>query len=80
MQIMQPNHIRLLTYERGSGETHACGSNACAAAIAGIINGWLTSPVQVEFRYGSLHVEWDQEGKQVHMTGPATRVFSGDIP
>ena len=78
MQIMNGSHARLRTLERGAGETLACGSNACAAAIAGIINGWLQpSPVNIEFRYGSLLIEWEGEGKPVHMTGPATRVYSG---
>jgi len=79
MQIINPSHIKLRTFERGSGETHACGSNACAAAFTGLINGWLTSPVTVEFRYGSLLIERDETNKRLYMTGPASRVFEGDL-
>ncbi len=80
MQIINPDHIRLRTYERGTGETFACGSNACAAAVAGIANGWLNHRVNVEFRYGSLEIEWEgSQNKPIHMTGPASRVYSGKI-
>ncbi|TAK79398.1 MAG: diaminopimelate epimerase [Gammaproteobacteria bacterium] len=79
MQIITPHHIRLRTFERGAGETYACGSNACAAVAAGIAHGWLKSHVQVEFQHGSLHIEWEGEGKPIHMTGPATKVFDGVV-
>jgi diaminopimelate epimerase len=79
MQIINPNHVRLRTIERGSGETHACGSNACAAALTGIKNGWLQSPVKVEFHYGELLIDWDDTKHLIHMTGPAARVFSGNL-
>lgn len=79
MQIINPNHVRLRTIERGSGETHACGSNACAAAIIGIKNGLLQSPVTVQFLYGALLITWDEKNNVLHMTGPATRVFSGVV-
>lgn len=79
MEIINRKHIRLRTFERGVGETFACGSNACAAAVAGIANGWLEEQVQVEFRYGSLLIDWDGENKPIHMTGPATKVYSGII-
>lgn len=79
MQVDQPNYTKLRTFERGAGETLACGSNACAAAVAGIMNGWLNNPVTVEFRCGKLMIEWEGEGKPVHLTGPATRVFVGEI-
>lgn len=79
MQVINNKHIRLRTFERGAGETFACGSNACAAAVAGILNGWLQNAVEVEFRNGSLMIEWNGEGKPIHMTGPASRVFDGEI-
>lgn len=79
MQIDSPSHIHLRTYERGVGETLACGSNACAAAVSGIINNWLQPRVTVEFRYGSLLIEWEGEGKPINMTGPASRIFSGEV-
>lgn len=79
MQIIDPHHIQLRTFERGAGETNACGSNACAAVVAGIENGWLVSPVEVEYQYGSLFVEWENANSSITMTGPATTVFSGTI-
>lgn len=79
MQIISPDHIRLRTFERGAGETHACGSNACAAAMAGIVNGWLANKVKVEFRYGSLLIESEGLQGPLHMTGPAATIFSGEI-
>jgi diaminopimelate epimerase len=79
MQIMTPHHIRLRTFERGVGETFACGSNACAAVVAGITNGWLKKQVQVEFRYGSLFIHWEDSHKPIQMTGPASRVFTGTL-
>jgi len=77
MQVMSPEHIFLRTYERGVGETHACGSNACAAVVVGISNGWLHPQVQVEYRYGLLKVEWQGLNHPVHLIGPATFVFNG---
>lgn len=79
MQIMNAQHIRLRTFERGVGETFACGSNACAAVCAGIANGWLQQSVKVEFRYGCLFIEWGGIQQPVHMTGPATQVYTGEI-
>jgi diaminopimelate epimerase len=77
MEVITPNHIRLRTYERGSGETHACGSNACAAVIAGIANHWLADKIKVEFGYGSLWIETSGIKGPLRMTGPADYVFSG---
>ncbi len=80
MQIVSPHHIRLRTFERGAGETFACGSNACAAAVAGILNGWLQQQqIQVEFRYGSLFIDWMDQDNPIQMIGPASRVFTGEI-
>lgn len=79
MQVLKPNHILLRTYERGAGETHACGSNACAAVAAGILDGSLQHAVTVEFNYGQLMIEWEGKNKPVHMNGPASVVFEGEI-
>lgn len=79
MQIINKNHIRLRTFERGAGETFACGSNACAAAVAGIANGWIQPQVEVEFKYGSLLIDWNSEENLIQMTGPATKVYAGEI-
>ncbi len=79
MQIKDSGHIYLRTYERGAGETHACGSNACAAVAAGILDGSLSKSVRVDFRYGQLAIEWEGKGKPVRMIGPAALVFEGKI-
>lgn len=79
MQITSPHAIRLRVFERGSGETLACGSGACAAVVAGIQRGRLTSPVTVSMRGGQLTIRWDGEGQPVWMSGPAESVFEGEI-
>lgn len=79
MQIMDNHRIRLRVFERGSGETLACGSGACAAVVAGIRLGQLQSPVNVEMLGGTLHIEWAGEYQPVWMTGPAQVVFDGEI-
>jgi len=66
-------------YERGTGETLACGTGACAAAVAGIRQAWLKSPVSVHTRGGDLVIEWAGPGQPVFMTGPAVTVFEGEI-
>jgi len=77
MQILDPHNIRLRVYERGAGETLACGTGACAAVASGIRQGLLQSPVKVQTRGGELTIEWD--GLKVQMTGPATTVFESRI-
>ncbi|HVL58434.1 MAG TPA: diaminopimelate epimerase [Burkholderiaceae bacterium] len=77
MQIESPQRIRLRVWERGVGETLACGSGACAAVVAGIRRGLLRSPVDVVTRGGELTIFWD--GAAVLLTGPAETVFSGEI-
>lgn len=77
MQVIDRQHIRLRVYERGAGETLACGTGACAAVAAGIRGGLLDSPVQVETRGGMLHIDWD--GHHLMLTGPAVSVFSGTL-
>ncbi|WP_094856412.1 diaminopimelate epimerase [Bordetella genomosp. 10] len=77
MQIVDRNTIRLRVYERGAGETLACGTGACAAVAAGIRRGLLDTPVRVHARGGRLTVDWD--GSSLRMTGPATSVYTGQI-
>jgi diaminopimelate epimerase len=79
MQVVERQHIRLRVYERGAGETLACGTGACAAVVAGIRRGLLDSPVRVSARGGELSVAWAGEGAPVFMTGPAVTVFEGEI-
>lgn len=79
MQIVDKHAIKLRVYERGAGETLACGTGACAAVVAGIRRGLLESPVRVTTRGGDLNIAWGGEGRPVLMTGPAVTVFSGEI-
>jgi len=79
MQVLTPHDIRLRVYERGAGETLACGTGACAAVVAGIRQGWLQSPVSVHTRGGDLVIAWAGDGQPVYMTGPATTVFVGEL-
>ncbi len=79
LQVLDRHHIRLRVFERGSGETLACGTGACAAAVAGIRRGLLDSPVRVGTRGGDLHIAWGGPGQPVLMTGPAVTVFTGEI-
>lgn len=78
MQIINPHHIRLRVFERGSGETLACGTGACAAVVSGQLRGWLNQGVKVSLPGGGLFIDWDGEGA-VKMTGPAERVFEGKV-
>ncbi len=79
MQVVDRTHIRLRVYERGAGETLACGTGACAAVVIGIERGLLRSTVQVNMRGGELTIRWEGEGQPVWMTGPAVTVFDGEI-
>jgi diaminopimelate epimerase len=79
MQIVDRSHVRLRVYERGAGETLACGTGACAAVVAGIRLGLLDRKVDVEARGGRLTIEWAGHESHVLMTGPAEPVFDGEI-
>jgi len=79
MQVMDRHHVRLRVFERGAGETLACGTGACAAAVTGIQQGLLDTPVTVTTRGGNLSISWMGENNPVLMTGPAVTVFEGEI-
>ena len=79
MQVRTRSEIALRVYERGAGETLACGTGACAAVVAGIRLGWLDAKVEVHTRGGLLTIEWQGLGHPVLMTGPAETVFEGEI-
>lgn len=79
LQIVDEHRVRLRVFERGAGETLACGTGACAAVVAGILRELVVSPVTVETRGGELTIAWNGVGTPVMMTGPAVSVFSADI-
>ncbi len=87
MEVVDRHHVRLRVWERGAGETLACGTGACAAAVTGIRRGLLDSPVVVDTRGGRLTIAWDgldrgldlNEPRPVLMTGPALKVYDGEI-
>ncbi|HHF5392911.1 TPA: diaminopimelate epimerase [Haemophilus influenzae] len=79
MQIINKEHIKLRVYERGAGETQACGSGACAAVAVGIMQGLLNNNVQVDLSGGSLMIEWNGVGHPLYMTGEATHIYDGFI-
>jgi diaminopimelate epimerase len=78
MEVVDRRSIRLRVYERGAGETLACGTGACAAVVAGILRGLLDTPVRVETRGGTLSIAWAGPNQPVLMTGPAEAVFEGE--
>ncbi|WP_398309381.1 diaminopimelate epimerase [Zoogloea sp.] len=79
LQIVDAHRVRLRVFERGAGETLACGTGACAAVVAGILRELVVSPVTVETRGGELTIAWNGVGTPVMMTGPAVTVFSGTL-
>ncbi|MEJ2060302.1 MAG: diaminopimelate epimerase [Gammaproteobacteria bacterium] len=79
MQVVDPGHVRLRVYERGAGETLACGTGACAAVVSGRLRHLLDETVAVDLPGGRLMINWSGEGAPVLMTGPAVTVFKGSI-
>ncbi len=79
MQVIDRHHVKLRVFERGVGETLACGTGACAAVVAGIGRGILDSPVRVDMRGGELSIAWSGPGLPVMLTGPAVTVYEGEI-
>ena len=79
VQLDNRSHVRMRVWERGSGETLACGTGACAVAVACVVNGLTQREVTVSLRGGDLKICWDEKDGHVYMTGPATVVFDGEI-
>ncbi|MBL8436015.1 MAG: diaminopimelate epimerase [Zoogloea sp.] len=79
LQVVDEHHVRLRVFERGAGETLACGTGACAAVVAGILRGLVSSPVRVATRGGELTIAWGGVDSPVMMTGPAVTVFTGEL-
>lgn len=78
VKVIDRNHVKMRVWERGSGETMACGTGACAVAVASILAGYTDETVDVELLGGVLKIRWDREADRVYMTGPAVEVFSGE--
>lgn len=79
VKFIDRHTLEMRVWERGSGETMACGTGACAVAVASILNGLTEEKVTVKLLGGDLQIEWDREADKVYMTGPATTVFDGKI-
>ena len=79
VRVIDEHTVEMRVWERGSGETLACGTGACAVAVASILNGYVKGEVTVKLLGGDLKIEWDQEADIVYMTGPAQVVFDGEI-
>ena len=79
LQVIDRSRAQLRVWERGAGETQACGTGACAAAVAAISQGWMDSPLLIDLPGGRLSIEWAGPGQPVMMTGPAVRVYEGQV-
>lgn len=79
VRVLDSHTVEMRVWERGSGETLACGTGACAVAVASILNGYVEGEVTVKLLGGDLRISWDQENNLVYMTGPAAVVFDGEI-
>lgn len=79
LHVVDRQRAQLRVWERGAGETQACGTGACAAAVAAISQGWMDSPLLIDLPGGRLSIEWAGPGHSVMMTGPAVRVYEGQV-
>ncbi len=79
VEIIDNEHVRMRVWERGAGETLACGTGACAVLVAGVLSGHLHRKAQVDLLGGTLQIEWNAENNHVYMTGDAVTVFEGEI-
>jgi diaminopimelate epimerase len=79
IEVVSKNYVKMRVWERGSGETMACGTGACASVVAGVLNGLISRRTTVELLGGELTIEWKEEDNHVYLTGGATTVFEGEI-
>lgn len=79
INVIDDKTLKMRVWERGAGETLACGTGACASAVAAILNGYTSRKVKVHLLGGDLNIEWNESDNHVYMTGPATTVFNGEI-
>lgn len=77
VEVLSPNHVRMVVWERGAGATLACGTGACALVVAGVLEGLIERTCKVDLPGGPLDIEWDEESNHVFMTGPAEQVYTG---
>lgn len=80
VEVVGPTELKQRTWERGSGETFACGTGACAVCVAGVLTGRSGREVTIHLRGGDLSIEWNERDNHVYMTGPAVEIFSGEWP
>jgi diaminopimelate epimerase len=80
VEVLSQSELRQRTWERGSGETFACGTGACAVCVAGVLTGRTDRRVTIHLRGGDLSIEWNEKDNHIYMTGPAVEVFSGEWP
>lgn len=79
VEIIDRTHLKMRVWERGAGETLACGTGACAVLVASVLNGVSERKAEIELSGGTLMIEWDEKNNHVYKTGPATTVFTGEI-
>ena len=79
VEILSRSHVRMVVWERGAGRTLACGTGACATVVAGVLEGKIDRSCRVDLPGGPLQIEWNETDNRIYMTGPAERVFSGDL-
>lgn len=79
VQIVSPTTLKMRVWERGSGETLACGTGACASLVASVLNGLSEREATLQLRGGDLHIEWRESNNRIYMTGGATKVFEGEL-
>jgi diaminopimelate epimerase len=80
VEVLSRKELRQRTWERGSGETFACGTGACAVCVAAVLSGRADRKVDIHLRGGDLSIEWNETDNHVYMTGPAVEVFQGEWP
>ena len=79
VQVIDKNHISMRVYERGTGETLACGTGCCASLVAAVLNGFAEDEAVLHVLGGKLNISWNRKENTVYMEGPAVTVFDGDI-
>ncbi len=79
MEVVSDRWLKMRVWERGAGETLACGTGACAAVVAGVLNGLVGRSATVQLRGGDLEIEWSEDDNRVYLTGDAVTVFEGEI-